>query len=293
MTEGIVRAWREGVVTSTSAMVNSDGALQRIAAVHDQHPDLPIGLHLNITTGRPVLPSERVPTLVDANGRFYSTDVVLARWREISLDELRAELHAQAELLLATGVRFDHIDYHEGTIVIFPPFYRLVVELARAYRVPVRQPVPEAVYGEIKRSRHRGAATVIRRMRRFVLCHPLAALRLLPFVTPTAFSTRGALLDADGIPAPNWFVEGFFGNPTVGNLTAMLRQLPPGVSEVAVHPGLVDEQLRELGGGYVAQRESELAVLLDRRLQGALRDSHVHLVDFSFLAATRIPIRAG
>jgi hypothetical protein len=152
--------------------------------------------------------------------------------------------------------------------------------------------VPEAVYGEIKWSRHRGAAAVLRRLTRFILRHPLVALGLLPFVTPAAFRTRGAWLAANGIPAPNWFVEGFFGNPTVGNFTAMLRQLPPGVSEVAVHPGLVDEQLRELGGGYVAQRESELAVLLDRRVPGALRDCHVQLVDFSFLAAPSYPIRA-
>src|SRR5690606_7724277 len=64
VTAGIVRAWREGVVTSTSAMINMDGAPERVAAARRSCPELPIGLHLNITAGRPVLPPEKVPTLV-------------------------------------------------------------------------------------------------------------------------------------------------------------------------------------------------------------------------------------
>src|SRR5690606_4514223 len=39
VTAGIVKAWQEGVVTSTSALVNIEGAPERIARVHREHPD--------------------------------------------------------------------------------------------------------------------------------------------------------------------------------------------------------------------------------------------------------------
>jgi predicted glycoside hydrolase/deacetylase ChbG (UPF0249 family) len=286
VTEGIVRAWREGVVTSTSAMINVEGAAERVAATRAAHPDLPIGLHLNITTGRPVLPPERVPSLVDASGRFFTSAALLDRLPQISLDELRAELRAQAELLLGVGVTFDHVDYHEGMLMFYPPFYRVVRELAKGYGVPVRQPTPASLHGHVKLPRG-GGATALRAMVRFALRHPIAAARLMPHVTPSALKRRGASLAAEGLRAPDWFIDSYFGNATVDAFVAMLRQLPPGVSEVAVHPGIVDDQLRTLGGDSVEEREAELAVLLDPRVREALATHEVTLADFSLLTAPR------
>src|SRR5690625_1500007 len=150
VTEGIVRAWRDGVVTSTSALVNIDGAPERIAATRAEHLDLPIGLHLNITDGRPVLPPEKVPTLVDRDGRFHSIDDIPKHLLNIAADELAAELRAQAELLTSIGVRFTHIDYHQHIVVLYTPFYRHVIELAKEYNVPLRQPVPASLTGALR-----------------------------------------------------------------------------------------------------------------------------------------------
>lgn len=283
VTDGIIRAWREGIVTSTSAMVTAPGATQRIAGAHTRHPDLPIGLHLTITAGRPILPPERVPSLVDAGGRFYPVEGLLARLPRVSLSELRAELAAQASALLAVGVQFDHIDYHEGALIIFPPFYRLALELAREYGVPVRQPVPEAVYGAIRSSRRRGAAAVIRRMIRFAVRHPVGALRLLPLISRRSLRARLELLAALHISSPNWFVDGASAAPAAADLVALLRRLPPGLTEIAVHPGRMDQQLRALGGRLVAAREAELEALLDPRVADAIRAAGIRLVDYSFL----------
>ena len=66
---GIVSSIRDGVVATTSAMVcvlDAATHLQRWSAA------LPgrIGGHLQLTGGRPCLPPERVPSLVDASGDF-------------------------------------------------------------------------------------------------------------------------------------------------------------------------------------------------------------------------------
>jgi predicted glycoside hydrolase/deacetylase ChbG (UPF0249 family) len=97
---------------------------------------------------------------------------------------------------------------------------------------------------------------------------------------PAAYKRQAELLKAEGIGAPNWFIDSYFGHATVENFIALLRQLPPGSSEVMVHPAVVDEQLRQLGAGYVAERAQELAVLLDPRVREALAAYNVQLVDF-------------
>jgi hypothetical protein len=280
VTEGIVQSWRDGVTTSTSAMINMEGAPQRLARVRAQYPQLPIGLHLNITGGRPVLPPKQVPTLVDANGEFYSNTAILEHLPDISLDELRAELHAQAELFVATAGRFDHLDYHHHMVALYTPFYPIVRALAKEYGVPVRQPVPESVYGQIKLGSGGGSGEAIKQMIHFGLHHPRLAWQLMRSIGPRQFKRQAAQLDEENIPTPNWFIDRYFANASVENFVSMLRQLPPGVSEVMVHPGNADSQLST---AETRRRQSELQVLIDPRVREALTKNNVKLVDFSFL----------
>lgn len=289
VTEGIVTAWQDGVVTSTSALVNIDGAMDRIVAAHRAHPDMPIGLHLNITLGRPVLPPHEVPTLVDANGQFHSPDRITTHLLSISLDELRAELRAQAELLRSHGVPISHLDYHHHMVALYAPFYGVVRKLAAELGVPVRQPVPESVYGHVKFPGKGGTAAVIWKMVSFGLRHPIMAIRLMPNMTPAAYKAQAKRLAEEGIRAPDWFVDAYFAHATVENFIRMLEQLPPGVSEVAVHPAIVDAQLRELDPEYAEARAGELAVLLDPRVREAFGIHGVEPVSYSVLKSVGGP----
>lgn len=285
VTEAIVSVWQAGTVTSTSAMINVEGAPERVASVHRRYPEMPIGLHLNITTGRPVLPPQQVPSLVDGRGRFWPVGRLMERLPSVRPEEVRAELQAQAELLLATGVSLDHLDYHEAVLAMYGPLFEVVKDLARQYRVPVRHPTPESLYGHVKWPTAGGAAgATVRKMLGFGLRHPVVAWRLMAHMSPAALKARGSALRAEGIAAPDWFIDGFYGRASVDDFVAMLRQLPPGVSEVVTHPGRVDDQLRALGGDYVQQRERELSVLLDPRVRTALDESGVELVDYSYVA---------
>lgn len=283
VTEGIIQAWREGVVTSTSALVNVDGAVERIVAAHRAHPDMPIGLHLNITLGRPVMPPDEVPTLVGPTGEFYSPDAITSKLLSISLDELRAELRAQAEILLRHGIPISHLDYHNHMVVLYTPFYEVVRELAKELDVPVRQPVPESVHGRVKLPGGGGTGAVIWKMVWFGIRHPIMAIKLMPRMTPAAMKAQAELLVEDGIVAPDSFIDVYFSRATVDNFIDMLRQLPPGVHEVAVHPAIVDDQLRQLDPEHGETRASELAVLLDPRVREAFDLYNVQPVDYAFL----------
>src|SRR5207247_5222708 len=67
---GIVEAHQHGAVTSTTMLANM-WAFEHAAGLARAHPTLAVGVHLNLTHGRPVLPPARVPTLVDQEGHFY------------------------------------------------------------------------------------------------------------------------------------------------------------------------------------------------------------------------------
>jgi predicted glycoside hydrolase/deacetylase ChbG (UPF0249 family) len=67
----ILDAWRAGIITGFSIIANGTG-LESIPGKLNEHPDLEarISVHLNISDGRSLLPSEEVSGLVDRNGYF-------------------------------------------------------------------------------------------------------------------------------------------------------------------------------------------------------------------------------
>src|SRR6185369_9066073 len=59
----VIRAHREGVLTSTSLMVRGDAAAEAVALARAT-PTLAVGLHLVLVQGRPAAPPAEIPALV-------------------------------------------------------------------------------------------------------------------------------------------------------------------------------------------------------------------------------------
>jgi len=278
--EGIVQAWRAGVVSSTSALISVEGAAERVTAAHIDAPELPIGLHINLTAGRPVLPPARVPSLVDADGRFHSLAAILRRLPTIDPEHVRAELWAQAQLLASCGVRFDHIDFHHHLPVLYAPFFAIACELARAYRVPMRRPRPTFMSGG------RPAVDLKQAAARVVEYLPLSrsprhALGLAQQALALIYGRELGQLSEAGIVTPARFVVGFGHATTLRHLAALLRTLPDDISELMVHPGTgapaaMNDMPPEL-------RAAELAVLLNPRFRRLIAAAGVRLVSFGAL----------
>ncbi|MCE5266417.1 MAG: ChbG/HpnK family deacetylase [Planctomycetaceae bacterium] len=134
--EGILRGFREGLLTSTSLLANApdvESALRQwrmleeeraggtlpSAAKRRQLDDSPasfdLGVHLNLTQGRPLTdgyPAE----LLDAQGRFagvFSLFGRLLRRRRRFRAAIRAELERQMQLVLDHGLRPTHVNGHQ------------------------------------------------------------------------------------------------------------------------------------------------------------------------------------
>jgi predicted glycoside hydrolase/deacetylase ChbG (UPF0249 family) len=134
VSRGILEAHRHGIVTSTTLLVNRDIPPAQVEEL--KASGLGVGVHLNLTLGTPVADPKRVPSLVDAEGRFVR-DAREAAARA-KLDEARIELGTQIDVFRGIMGRFPtHLDTHHH-VGRLEPVLEVVLDFARALRVPVR-----------------------------------------------------------------------------------------------------------------------------------------------------------
>jgi predicted glycoside hydrolase/deacetylase ChbG (UPF0249 family) len=117
-----------GTITSTNVMVNMP-AHEAAVSFRRRYPNVALGLHWTICQGSPVLPPDRVSSLVNGHGGFWSAREIRRRW---PLGLIKAA-HVQAELV-AQYRRFvdlvgvpDYWNSHQNTHVypgLFPLFVR-------------------------------------------------------------------------------------------------------------------------------------------------------------------------
>ena len=67
--EGIIRAYREGVLSSATLMANAPG-FEHAVELAGQNKDLGVGVHLNILRGMPLSESRHVESLMTKEGTF-------------------------------------------------------------------------------------------------------------------------------------------------------------------------------------------------------------------------------
>lgn len=130
----VVRAHREGILTTTSLMVNETAAAEAVALA-TENPRLGVGLHLTLLCGRSALPPERIPGLVDAAGRFSDNPVITGMryfFARRLRAELTAEIAAQFERFHATGLRLDHVNGHLN-LHLHPVVLGILQENARSW----------------------------------------------------------------------------------------------------------------------------------------------------------------
>ncbi|MCY2929480.1 MAG: ChbG/HpnK family deacetylase [Planctomycetota bacterium] len=134
VTEGILRAHREGVVTSTTVMANMPGAGEALGRLAEA-PALGVGVHLNACQGEPLSPEGQALAQADGRMRRTATGLILACLaRPRLLRAVEAEFDAQIRWLLDHGRRPTHLDSHRH-VHAFSPIFARVVGLARRYDI--------------------------------------------------------------------------------------------------------------------------------------------------------------
>jgi len=110
----VIRAHRDGILTTASLMVNEAAAGEAVALAR-QNPGLGVGLHLALVCGRSALPPSAIPNLVNCQSLF-SNNPVAAGFRYFFSASCRAqlcdEIAAQFEKFRATALPLDHVNGH-------------------------------------------------------------------------------------------------------------------------------------------------------------------------------------
>jgi hopanoid biosynthesis associated protein HpnK len=134
--EAVIRAHKEGILTTASLMVN-ESAFDAAVALAKANPTLGVGLHLTLLCGHSALPAEKIPGLVNEKGEFTNS-AAGAGFRYFfnsSLREhLRLEIHAQFQKFRDTGLPLDHVNGHLH-LHLHPTVFGILMEDAAQLRI--------------------------------------------------------------------------------------------------------------------------------------------------------------
>jgi chitin disaccharide deacetylase len=258
VSRGIRKAHLEGIVTSTTALMNMPGVEDSLEQALRDCPRLGLGVHLVVTSGGPVLPAAGVSSLT-GGGELFQTQQI-ARLEQIELSELRDEWHAQLEhFVKTTGRAPDHLDSHHHFSFFSEAIFRITLELANEFHCAVRSTLPARRPGET------GGL-------------PRPIYEKADHYVP-------ALLEEYGVHHPDHFEATFYNETgTVEHLSDILIGLLEGSNELMCHPGYVDEALLgERGSGYNKPRENELATLTDPRILNLMEQRGIKRITFAEL----------
>lgn len=132
----VLRAHREGILTTASLMVNEPACAEAVALAREE-PRLGVGLHLTLLCGRAALSPREIPGLVNERGEF-SYDPVRTGFRYFARrdlrGQLRAEIRAQFARFRATGLELDHVNGHLH-IHLHPVVFGLLMEAAEDFGI--------------------------------------------------------------------------------------------------------------------------------------------------------------
>jgi predicted glycoside hydrolase/deacetylase ChbG (UPF0249 family) len=218
-------------------------------------PFLSLGLHLNLTAGRPLTPAR---SLTQRNtGEFYSMPQLMARASLGRLDpwDIITECVAQIDRMIDAGVPPTHLDSHRH-VHAHPAISSAVARAAATKGVyQVRAPLEpwRLNAGNWRSTIKKTGLFASARLSR----QPAAPGRRVQFV---GISLQGG----------RYFAERLF---------ALIPQLPAGTTELMTHPGYADAALAKLDG-YTLYRQTELGVLCSREFREHLAQHEVTLTSF-------------
>jgi predicted glycoside hydrolase/deacetylase ChbG (UPF0249 family) len=310
VTGGILRAFTDGLLTSTSILANAPDAERAVRQfkslqarrapgtfvfaparemLDDAAQPLDLGVHLNLSQGRP-LTGEKFPAqLLDRHGRFPGIGRLFAhmlrRPRQVRRP-IHTELAAQIDWLVQHGLRPTHLNGHQFAELL-PGVSEAVILLAKQFNIP---------HVRVALERRLAASTLA--------AAPRPATWMLAHVKRCFAKRFRSLVDSAGISHPDvFFGTAHAGRIDLATLARYVRGTRAGeLVEIGFHPALPASIRAWTAGGAAEQtagwddgwgdplaatRPAELACLCDRRLAILLRRHGMRLTRIAVSARSQ------
>src|SRR3984893_893354 len=249
--EAVQQASEAGVLTAASLMVAAPAAADAIRRARAL-PHLRVGLHLVLADGHAMLSPELIPGLADRTGhmdsRMFVNGVRFFAFPAVRR-QLEAEIRAQFSAFARTGLALDHVNVHKH-FHLHPTLLDMLLRIGREYGVTAVR-VPDEPLWFAARGGHWFAGA--------------NAALLAPWIALMKRRLRTAhILHNDRI-----FGVAASGAMDEAKLLAILERLPPGVTEIYLHPAT--ESGSTIGSTMSTYRHAdELAALLSTRVRAAV-----------------------
>ncbi|HYE26461.1 MAG TPA: ChbG/HpnK family deacetylase [Clostridia bacterium] len=264
----IIECHRQGIVTSATLMA-CGAAFDDAVALARQNPALGIGCHVVLLDGRPLLPAERVRTLLSPRDEFFRSIgefAPRAMMHRFSAKEIEAEAVAQFEKIRAAGIAITHFDAHKHAHM-FPSVLEPLLKAAKRCGIgAVRNPFERPILLPSPR----------------VLTRASLAVRYAEVLALRSFRKQFLrLVRKHGLAT----TDGSIGVVATGELDQdilreMLERIPEGTWELVCHPGYNDAELATVPTKLRASRETELQALTSAGIRDALHARQVERIAF-------------
>ncbi len=216
--EAVEQASRAGILNAASLMVTAHATKDAIRRAR-MLPNLCVGLHVVLADGWSALDAQLVPEIADPTGRMHGDMFrrgVRFFFKSAARRQLEAEIRAQFAAFARTGLTLDHVNVHKH-FHVHPTILNILIEVGRDYGMPAMR-VPDEPFWFAARS-----AGVL---------SGLAQSLLSPWIALMKHRLRRARI------FHNDRIFGMAGSGAMdeAGLLAILARLPPGVSEIYLHP---------------------------------------------------------
>jgi predicted glycoside hydrolase/deacetylase ChbG (UPF0249 family) len=239
-----IRAINRGLASSCTLMMPCPWSLHGIHLLKE-NPEVPFGVHLTAVSEYtyyrwgPVTGPEKMPSLVDETGHFYSEKRIPEFLAQVNLSELETEFRAQIEAVLATGLKPTHLDSHCHIHTRREDIFDMTLNLARDYELALRSSIKPF----IDRLRQQGYPTIDYEV--------LDSCRIDTHDKPFHYHK-------------------------------LLRELPVGLSEWAMHPGVGSAELQAITPLWPV-RQADFDFLMSQAARDIVQEEGIIILDYKFL----------
>lgn len=250
--QAVLRAHREGILTTASLMVNG-GAADEAVELARQNPRLGVGLHVSLICGTATLKPAEISGLIDDDGNFSNNSVAVGVryfFRQDLRPQLEREIKAQFDKFRATGLKLDHVNGHLH-FHLHPVVFRILMDHASEWGIKRFRLTRDFFWLNLRLASgqfcYRASHALL-----FRLLAPKARRVLRQFNIKHTSAVFGLLQNAR--------VDGAY-------VTRLIPRLPPGDSELYSHPSL-DEF------------KNEFDALISRRVRSLVQEHNVTLIRY-------------
>lgn len=244
-----IESLEKGHMRSATVMVPCPW-FPEIADYAKAHREKDFGVHLCHTSEwskyrwSPITPREQVPGLVDPHGYFWPE--VPDLYAHATPEQALIEGRAQIERALSAGVDVTHLDSHMGAMQFHPDYMKAYLQLAVEFDLPVRMASQETLarmgYPEL----------------------------------------RGQFA-AQGIVSPDYFIFDELKNEKNGVAAFWLevvRNLKPGLTELYIHAGLPDDELKAITSSWSTRAEQFEVFTHNEAMKQLIADQKIILIGY-------------